>query len=84
MKKLMIILLIPLTIIVFCQNLKNGENGKIFYTQDRIGKNGKIFKMYKFRTMVNNADELLKEMLKDDKIKEEYETYRKLKIYQML
>lgn len=74
-----IILLIPLTIIVFCQNLKNGENGKIFYTQNRIGKNGKIFKMYKFRTMVNNADELLKEMLKDDKIKEEYETYRKLK-----
>lgn len=74
-----IILLIPLTIIVFFQNLKNGEHGKIFYTQNRIGKNGKIFKMYKFRTMVNNADEILEAMLQDDKIKEEYETYRKFK-----
>ena len=74
-----IILLIPLTIIVFFQNLKNGDNGKIFYTQNRIGKNGKIFKMYKFRTMVNNADEILQKMLQNEEIKKEYETYRKIK-----
>lgn len=73
-----IILLIPLSIVVFFQNLKNHDNGKIFYTQDRIGKNGKIFKIYKFRTMVNNASEILEAMLQDDEIKEEYETYRKL------
>lgn len=75
-----IILLIPLSIIVFFQNLKHGDNGKIFYVQERIGKNGKIFKMYKFRTMVNNADDILKDMLKDEKIKQEYETYRKFKM----
>ena len=74
-----IVLLIPLTIIVFFQNLKNGDSGKIFYTQERIGKNGKTFKMYKFRTMVNNADEILNAMLQDEKIKEEYETYRTLR-----
>ena len=74
-----IILLIPLTIIVYFQNLKNKENGPIFYTQDRIGKNGKIFKMYKFRTMVNDADEILNAMLQDEEIKKEYETYRKFK-----
>ena len=74
-----IIFLIPLTVIVFLQNLKNGENGKIFYTQNRIGKNGKIFKMYKFRTMVNNADEILAAMLQDEEIKKEYETYRKFR-----
>lgn len=75
-----VILLVPLSIVVFFQNLKNGDNGKIFYVQERIGKNGKIFKMYKFRTMVNNADDILKDMLKDPKIKEEYETYRKFKM----
>ena len=74
-----IILLIPLTIIVFFQNIKHKENGPIFYVQERIGKNGKIFKMYKFRTMVNNADEILKNMLQDEEIKKEYETYRKFK-----
>lgn len=74
------IILIPLSIVVFFQNLKNGDNGPIFYVQERIGKNGKIFKMYKFRTMVNNADDILKDMLKDPKIKEEYETYRKFKM----
>ena len=74
-----IILLIPLTIIVFFQNIKHKENGPIFYVQERIGKNGKIFKMYKFRTMVNNADEILKNMLQDEEIKKEYETYRKFR-----
>ncbi len=72
-----IILLIPLSIVVFFQNLKNHDNGPIFYVQDRIGKNGKIFKIYKFRTMVDNADEILSAMLQDNKIKEEYEKYRK-------
>jgi exopolysaccharide biosynthesis polyprenyl glycosylphosphotransferase len=30
--------------------------GSIFYTQDRVGLNGKIFRVYKFRTMVANAE----------------------------
>lgn len=34
----------------------------IFYTQERIGKDRKPFKMIKFRTMINNADELKKTM----------------------
>ena len=32
--------------------------GPIFYTQERVGKNGKTFRCYKFRSMVNNADDL--------------------------
>lgn len=74
-----LIFLIPLTILVFFQNIKNGDNGPVFYTQKRIGKNGKLFKMYKFRTMVNNADEILAEMLQDREISKEYEKYRKIK-----
>ena len=74
-----LLLLAPLSILVFFQNIKNKENGPVFYTQERIGKDGKIFKMYKFRTMATNADEILKAMLQDKEIKKEYYTYRKLK-----
>ena len=31
---------------------------KIIYRSDRIGKNGRLFSMYKLRTMVNNADKI--------------------------
>ena len=74
-----LIIFVPLAIVVFFQNVKNKDYGKLLYTQERIGKNGKIFKMYKFRTMVNNADEILENMLKDDEIRAEYEKYRKLR-----
>jgi len=33
-----------------------GNRGTLFYTQDRIGKNGEVFKILKFRTMVKNAE----------------------------
>lgn len=74
-----LIILIPLTISIYLQKLKHKDYGKIFYTQERIGKDGKIFKMYKYRTMVENADEMLAEMLKNKETRKEYEKYRKLK-----
>lgn len=43
--------------------------GNIFYVSDRVGKNGKIFKFYKFRSMVLNADEMKSELKKDNRIK---------------
>lgn len=74
------ILLIPLTIIVFIMNKIMKEDGPIFYTQERIGKDGKIFKMYKYRTMVVGADDILKEYLAENKeAREEYKKYKKLK-----
>lgn len=33
-----------------------GNKGELFYTQERVGKNGKIFQILKFRTMINNAE----------------------------
>jgi len=44
--------LIPL---VFIGNMF-GNKGRLFYTQERVGKNGKIFKIVKFRTMIKNAE----------------------------
>ncbi len=43
-------------------SIKLFSKGSILYTQERLGKNGRRFKVYKFRTMVRNADELLKEL----------------------
>ncbi|HLF52421.1 exopolysaccharide biosynthesis polyprenyl glycosylphosphotransferase [Flavobacterium sp.] len=33
-----------------------GSKGPLFYTQERVGKNGVVFKIFKFRTMVQNAE----------------------------
>ncbi len=74
------ILLIPLTIGVFIGNLINGDKGPIFYKQKRIGKDGKEFTMYKFRSMVVGADEILFNYLeKNEEAKKEYKKYKKLK-----
>lgn len=43
--------------------------GNIFYVSKRVGKNGKVFNFYKFRSMVINADELKSKYLKDNRIK---------------
>ncbi len=40
--------------------------GPVFFVQSRVGENGKIFNMYKFRTMVVDADQKLKELVKRD------------------
>ena len=42
--------------------------GPIFFTQERIGKNGKHFKMYKFRSMYMDAEERKKELLAQNKM----------------
>lgn len=44
--------------------------GPIFYSQERIGRNGKPFKMYKFRSMYLDADERKAELMKENKIKD--------------
>ncbi|WP_298494628.1 exopolysaccharide biosynthesis polyprenyl glycosylphosphotransferase [uncultured Algibacter sp.] len=33
-----------------------GNRGSLFYSQDRIGKNGKVFRIIKYRTMIKNAE----------------------------
>lgn len=75
------IALIPLTIIIYVTRIAMHENdGPIFYDQLRIGKNGKVFKMYKYRSMVIGADEKLHKYLEEnEEARKEYKKYKKLK-----
>ena len=75
-----IITLIPLIGYVKYKYIKAGDNDSIIFSQNRIGKNGKLIKIYKFRSMIPNAEaELEKLMRENPKIKEEYLTNKKLK-----
>ena len=52
----LLILLFPLLLLVSLWNVLTGEH-EIFYTQTRIGKNGKQFEILKFATMLKNSSE---------------------------
>ena len=56
--------------------VKIDSDGPAIYKHYRLGKNGKIFGIYKFRTMVSNADEILQNFTKEQK--EEFEKNYKL------
>jgi lipopolysaccharide/colanic/teichoic acid biosynthesis glycosyltransferase len=71
------ILTIPFILIIKVFYVLNKDYSSIFFIHKRIGKDGKEFKMYKFRTMVPNAEEVLKEMLKDKKYLNEWKEYHK-------
>ncbi len=75
-----VLTLIPLTLIIWIANKVVKDKGPIFYAQERIGKNGKIFRMYKYRSMVVGADEKLTKYLEEnEEAREEYRKYKKLK-----
>lgn len=62
--------------------IKVDSNGSVCYNADRIGKDGKTFKCYKFRSMYVNGDEILKEYLgKNPDAAEEWKKYAKLRQY---
>lgn len=42
--------------------IKIEDKGPVIFSQERVGRNGKTFKMYKFRSMYTNAEEILKEL----------------------
>ena len=55
------------------------SKGPVLYTQKRLGQNGELFDSYKFRTMYENAEEKLQDVLAADPVvNQEYQTYHKL------
>ena len=74
-----VIVLCPIIAVVFIANKIEGDKGPIFFMQKRIGENGKLFRLYKFRTMVVDADKILMKKLKSDvNFREKYLNYRKI------
>ena len=74
-----IIVMIPIALLVKISYMLTGDFNSIFYKQKRIGKNGEEFDFYKFRSMIPNADKVLKELLKNDKkLAKEYKINKKL------
>lgn len=72
-------LLLPIMAVVKLMNLKHGDKAPILFKQKRIGKNGKTIYIYKIRSMVPNAEQVLEKLMKENpKIKEEYEKNKKL------
>lgn len=61
-----VILLIPISIIMAILNLITRNKGSVLYKHKRIGKNGKEFTMYKFRTMYDGADKDLEKVLNNN------------------
>ena len=72
-----LMLLVPITALVKLANLLSGDTAKIFYRQKRVGKDGRLIKIWKFRSMVPDADARLKEMLKEEKWRQEWEENQK-------
>lgn len=73
------IALIPVCAAVKAAYLLEGDIGPVIYRQERIGKNGVPFKMYKFRSMSQDAEERLQDLLQIEEYRKEWKKYRKLR-----
>ena len=65
---------------VIALSIRMGSTGAVFYRQERMGAQGRIITILKFRTMYEDADQKLAEILEaDPERRREYERYHKLK-----
>lgn len=75
-----IIIMVPLTLIIKVVSIANKDYDSIFFSQERIGKDGKLFTLYKFRTMVPDADNILYQLMQsDEEFRKEYTLTKKAK-----
>lgn len=77
-----LLLCVPLLpfLLIIAILVKLDSKGPALHIAKRIGRNGTLFSCYKFRTMYQNADEILQKYFKENpQYREEWETYAKLK-----
>lgn len=70
--------LLPVCAILKIVLLFTGDRGKLLYQQERVGKDGRIIKIYKFRSMVVDSQEQLEELLKGEHYRREWEETQKI------
>lgn len=74
-----LIILVPLTIVIKVAYLLTGDFHSVFFVQPRIGKNGKVFRIFKYRSMMVGAEKELEDLMKKDKkLRQEYEKNKKI------
>lgn len=73
-----LIVLLFAAILIKLANLAFSDNEPLFYCQTRVGKDDKLFNIYKFRTMTKNATEELEDLLKNEMNRNEWDKYQKL------
>lgn len=76
-----IILLVPITFCIYLiRKMTKEDEGPLIYEQLRYGKNGKQFRIYKYRTMCLNSEKKLQEYLENNaQAREEFNVNQKLK-----
>lgn len=72
-----LIILSPIFLITAIAIKIEDPKGKVFYAHNRIGKDGRIVPVYKFRSMFSNSDELFEQFTPEQKA--EFEEFQKLK-----
>lgn len=73
------VFLLPISLFIKAAYLISGDKAPIFYSQKRVGLNGKPIRIYKYRTMVTDAEKVLKELLKKEEYRKEWEANQKLR-----
>lgn len=73
-----VIALIPITIIIKIAYILTGDLHSIFFIQPRIGKNGKIFKIIKYRSMAPHADRDLEKLLEKKEYQQQWKMFQKI------
>src|SRR5690606_6010658 len=63
---LALVLVLPIVTPIVYLCLRWSSPGPLFFVQDRIGKNGRVFRCYKFRSMHVNEDADLRQCMEDD------------------
>ncbi len=63
-----IVFFFPLFILVALAIKAEDPNGPVIFKQIRVGKNGKTFTMYKFRSMVANAEQLVEQLMDQNEL----------------
>ena len=80
MFSLSVLILFAPVYLLLALSIALSSSGPIFYVQERVGKNRKMFYCLKFRTMVENADDILLEIMeKSPHLRQEFEDNFKLK-----
>ena len=72
-----VILLVPVTVLVKAVYLLTGDRAPIFYSHIRVGQDGVPIRIWKYRTMVPDADKQLEILLQDENYRKEWEENQK-------